>query len=133
MKTRWASVRVEGKGWQLDCVVKLGLPPSIIACGDSSRWHSAHRCPPRLTHACPPRLPGLPPMPQEPIGAVPGIDELGFLPGWGNTVGRVRESFQMLLDILQVGDWGPCVLSFRGAETWGYRQRAVCVLSLRGR
>lgn len=51
---------------------------------------------------------------------MPGIDELGFLPGWGNTVGRVRESFQMLLDILQVGDWGPCVLSFRGAETWGY-------------
>lgn len=32
-----------------------------------------------------------------------GIDELGFLPGWGNTVGRVRESFQLLLDIVQVG------------------------------
>lgn len=30
-----------------------------------------------------------------------GIDELGFLPGWGNTVGRVRESFQLLLDIIQ--------------------------------
>ncbi len=34
---------------------------------------------------------------------VQGIDELGFLPGWGNTVGRMRESFQLLLDILQVG------------------------------
>ena len=32
---------------------------------------------------------------------VQGIDELGFLPGWGNTVGRVRESFQLLLDIVQ--------------------------------
>ena len=31
-----------------------------------------------------------------------GIDELGFLPGWGSTVGRVRESFQLLLDIVQV-------------------------------
>lgn len=45
---------------------------------------------------------------QEPLSACQGIDELGFLPGWGNTVGRVRESFQMLLDILQVGRgcWG---------------------------
>ncbi|EFN59180.1 hypothetical protein CHLNCDRAFT_48488 [Chlorella variabilis] len=41
---------------------------------------------------------------EEPIGAVAGIDELGFLPGWGNTVGRVRESFQLLLDIVQAPD-----------------------------
>lgn len=47
----------------------------------------------------PPPVP--PPPPQEPIGVVQGIDELGFQPGWGNTVGRVRESFQLLLDILQ--------------------------------
>lgn len=33
-----------------------------------------------------------------------GIDELGFLPGWGSTVGRVRESFQLLLDIVQAPD-----------------------------
>lgn len=31
-----------------------------------------------------------------------GLDELGFLPGWGNTAARVRESFQLLLDIVQV-------------------------------
>jgi sucrose synthase len=41
---------------------------------------------------------------EEPLSACQGIDELGFLPGWGNTVGRVRESFQMLLDILQAPD-----------------------------
>ena len=39
---------------------------------------------------------------QIPIADVSGIDELGFLPGWGNTAGRVRESFQLLLDIIQV-------------------------------
>ena len=50
----------------------------------------------------PPPLPSIM-CPQEPLSACQGIDELGFLPGWGNTVGRVRESFQMLLDILQVG------------------------------
>lgn len=33
-----------------------------------------------------------------------GIDELGFMPGWGSTVGRVRESFQLLLDIVQAPD-----------------------------
>lgn len=49
-------------------------------------------------------LPGPPSSPQEPISAVAGIDELGFLPGWGNTVGRVRESFQLLLDIVQAPD-----------------------------
>ncbi|KAI3433440.1 hypothetical protein D9Q98_003254 [Chlorella vulgaris] len=38
------------------------------------------------------------------LSAVEGIDELGFLPGWGNTVGRVRESFQLLLDIVQAPD-----------------------------
>lgn len=37
---------------------------------------------------------------------MPGIDELGFLPGWGNTVGRVRESFQLLLDIIQARGGG---------------------------
>ncbi len=42
---------------------------------------------------------------QEPITAVQGIDELGFLAGWGNTVGRVRESFQLLLDIIQARGW----------------------------
>ena len=31
-----------------------------------------------------------------------GLDEMGFLPGWGSTVGRARENFQMLLDIIQV-------------------------------
>ncbi|KAL4859385.1 Sucrose synthase 3 [Chlorella vulgaris] len=36
------------------------------------------------------------------LSAVEGIDELGFLPGWGNTVGRVRESFQLLLDIVVI-------------------------------
>lgn len=41
---------------------------------------------------------------EEPITVVQGIDELGFLPGWGNTVGRVRESFQLLLDIIQAPD-----------------------------
>ncbi|KAL4421973.1 hypothetical protein ABPG77_010996 [Micractinium sp. CCAP 211/92] len=41
---------------------------------------------------------------EEPITAVQGIDELGFLAGWGNTVGRVRESFQLLLDIIQAPD-----------------------------
>ena len=41
---------------------------------------------------------------EEPIGVVQGLDELGFLPGWGNTVGRVREAFQMLLDIIQAPD-----------------------------
>lgn len=41
---------------------------------------------------------------QELLSAVEGIDELGFLPGWGNTVGRVRESFQLLLDIVQAPD-----------------------------
>ena len=46
-------------------------------------------------------LPAHPPPLQESISVVQGIEELGFLPGWGNTVGRVRESFQMLLDIVQ--------------------------------
>ena len=47
---------------------------------------------------------------------VQGIEELGFLPGWGNTVGRVRESFQLLLDIVQAS-------SFRGMLAcwwWGH-------------
>lgn len=41
---------------------------------------------------------------EEPIGRVAGLDELGFLPGWGATVGRVRESFQLLLDLIQAPD-----------------------------
>lgn len=41
---------------------------------------------------------------EEPIDRVAGLDELGFLPGWGDTVGRVRESFQLLLDIIQAPD-----------------------------
>ncbi|PSC73946.1 sucrose synthase [Micractinium conductrix] len=41
---------------------------------------------------------------EDPLSVVQGIDELGFLPGWGNTVGRVRESFQLLLDIIQAPD-----------------------------
>ena len=32
------------------------------------------------------------------------LNELGFLPGWGSTVGRVRESFQLLLDLIQAPD-----------------------------
>ncbi|KAL6768924.1 hypothetical protein ACKKBF_B16775 [Auxenochlorella protothecoides x Auxenochlorella symbiontica] len=32
------------------------------------------------------------------------LEEMGFLPGWGNTVGRVRETFQLLLDIIQAPD-----------------------------
>ncbi len=40
---------------------------------------------------------------QEPIESVGGLEELGFLPGWGCNVERVRESFQLLLDIVQVG------------------------------
>jgi hypothetical protein len=39
---------------------------------------------------------------------VQGIDELGFLPGWGSTVGRVRESFQLLLDIVQARSFWGC-------------------------
>jgi sucrose synthase len=38
------------------------------------------------------------------INDIPGLDELGFLPGWGRDAGRVRESFQLLLDILQAPD-----------------------------
>ena len=38
------------------------------------------------------------------INRVVGLDELGFLPGWGATVGRVRESFQYLLDLIQAPD-----------------------------
>ena len=38
------------------------------------------------------------------ITKIHGLGELGFLPGWGNTVGRTRESFQMLLDIIQAPD-----------------------------
>ncbi|GAB4822774.1 hypothetical protein N2152v2_009820 [Parachlorella kessleri] len=40
----------------------------------------------------------------DPITDCQGLEELGLLPGWGNTVGRVRESFQMLLDIIQAPD-----------------------------
>lgn len=41
---------------------------------------------------------------EESVDRVTGLDELGFLPGWGATVGRVRESFQLLLDIIQAPD-----------------------------
>jgi sucrose synthase len=41
---------------------------------------------------------------EELISNVAGLDELGFLPGWGATVGRVRESFQLLLDLIQAPD-----------------------------
>ena len=40
----------------------------------------------------------------EPVGDGLGLEEMGFLPGWGDTVGRVRESFQLLLDIIQAPD-----------------------------
>ena len=55
-----------------------------------------------IVKGCPPQtVPSAHPL-QDPIPSVTGIDELGFLPGWGSTVGRVRESFQLLLDIVQV-------------------------------
>lgn len=40
----------------------------------------------------------------ESIDAVPLLGELGFLRGWGGSVERVRESFQLLLDIIQAPD-----------------------------
>ena len=39
-----------------------------------------------------------------PISDVQGLDDYGFLPGWGNTVGRARETFQLLLDLIQAPD-----------------------------
>lgn len=41
-----------------------------------------------------------------PAESVPVLSELGFLPGWGDTAGRARESFNMLLDVLQAPDAG---------------------------
>jgi sucrose synthase len=40
----------------------------------------------------------------EGIEKVDALGELGFLEGWGSTVGRVRESFEMLLDLIQAPD-----------------------------
>jgi len=39
-----------------------------------------------------------------PISDVHGLDDYGFLPGWGDTVGRARETFQLLLDLIQAPD-----------------------------
>lgn len=40
----------------------------------------------------------------DPIGHVAGLDEMGLLRGWGKDVAKVRESFQLLLDIIQAPD-----------------------------
>lgn len=38
------------------------------------------------------------------ISEVGRLDDLGFLPGWGATVGTVCESFQLMLDLIQAPD-----------------------------
>lgn len=62
------------------------------------------------------------------IGDVQGLEELGFLPGWGCDVGRCRESFQMLLDILQAPD-ADCIHRFLSRLPLIFR---VCILSPHG-
>eukprot|EP00889_Picochlorum_renovo_P002551 jgi/Picre1/29581/NNA_004966.t1 len=39
-----------------------------------------------------------------PIQEVEGLEDYGFLDGWGNDVCRVRESFNLLLDLIQAPD-----------------------------